>query len=63
MAVAAGCLSRICKTKNKVKGCRTTEFRRGIQGLDGKDRLAKELSRREEAAAEELYSLNPENID
>jgi hypothetical protein len=30
MAVAAGCLSRIRKTKNKVKERYTTEFRRGI---------------------------------
>jgi hypothetical protein len=63
MAVAAGRLSRIRKTKNKVKERRTTEFRRGIQGLDGEDKLAEELSRREEAATEELHSLNPENID
>lgn len=63
MAVAAGRLSRIRKTKNKVKERRASEFRRGIQGLEGEDKLAEELSRRESEAAEELHSLNPEHID
>ncbi|EXM16873.1 hypothetical protein FOTG_14842 [Fusarium oxysporum f. sp. vasinfectum 25433] len=63
MAVAAGRLSRIRKTKNKVKEHRASEFRRGIQGLEGEDKLAEELSRREHEASEELQSLNPEGID
>jgi chromosome segregation ATPase len=63
MAVAAGRLSRIRKTKNKVKERRASEFRRGIQGLEGEDKLAEELSRRENEASEELQSLNPEGID
>ncbi|EXK26157.1 hypothetical protein FOMG_17256 [Fusarium oxysporum f. sp. melonis 26406] len=63
MAVAAGRLSRIRKTKNKVKERCASEFRRGIQGLEGEDKLAEELSRCESKAAKELQSLNPENID
>jgi len=30
MAMAAGCLSRICKIKNKVKEYYASEFHRGI---------------------------------
>ncbi|KAI7762650.1 hypothetical protein LZL87_014273 [Fusarium oxysporum] len=63
IAVAAGRLSRIRKTKNKVKERCASEFRRGIQGLKGEDKLAEELSRREHEASEELQSLNPEGID
>ncbi|KAK7576838.1 hypothetical protein V3481_015399 [Fusarium oxysporum f. sp. vasinfectum] len=54
IAVAAGHLSRICKTKNKVKERRASEFHRGIQGLKGEDKLAEELSRRKNEASEEL---------
>jgi hypothetical protein len=63
MALAAGRLSRLRKTKNKVKEHRVAEFQRGIQGLEGEDRLAKELSRREAKVSEELQSLNPEGMD
>ncbi|EXM14188.1 hypothetical protein FOTG_17388 [Fusarium oxysporum f. sp. vasinfectum 25433] len=63
MAVAASRLSRIRKTKNKVKERRASEFRRGIQGLEGEDKLAEELSRREHKASEELQSLNPKGIN
>jgi len=52
--MAASCLSHIRKTKNKVKERCASEFRRGIQGLKGEDKLAKELSRREYKASEEL---------
>ncbi|KAI8660043.1 hypothetical protein NCS56_01222900 [Fusarium sp. Ph1] len=63
MAVAAGRLSRIRKTKTKVKERRATEFRRGIRGLDNEDGLSEELSRREDAISKELQSLNPEGLD
>ncbi|KAF4463895.1 hypothetical protein FALBO_9278 [Fusarium albosuccineum] len=63
MAVAAGRLSRIRKTKTKVKERRATEFRRGIRGLESEDALSEELSRREDAVSGELQSLNPEGLD
>lgn len=54
LATTIGRLSRIRATKKRVKERREAEFRRGIQGLDGEDKLMEELSRREQEARREL---------
>ena len=63
MALAAGRLSHLRKTKNKMKEHRVAQFKQGIQGLKGEDHLAEELSHHEATVAEELQSLNPSGVD
>lgn len=55
LATTIGRLSRIRATKKRVKERRESEFRRGIQGLEGEDKLMEELSRREQEMQQELH--------
>jgi hypothetical protein len=63
LATTIGRLSRIRATKKRVKERRESEFRRGIQGLDGEDKLMEELSRREQEVRQELHPVIEGDFD